>query len=245
VGPTCQTPLSAPGPPGSALLPRGCHAPRHARMLNALSGPRADVPTAPRRPNRLASPRPDCAITRSEADHRCPSAPTTIVRPSDAVASFIHGERRLSSPLAVLHPWSVEPTSPSLLPVTGPPPATVAPPHRKNFAAEPVFSSSPSTRSSGELFSPSPCPTGSLTAVGARPPPFAPPPPLWHRRRPRHDACPECGDRSGVRRATPRRRGPHRLRPARQAQAARCAHGPRPAWPWAMHVLCTWAEPVP
>jgi hypothetical protein len=56
--------------------------------------------------------------------------------------------------------------------------STVAPPLRKNTTAEPVFSPSPSTRSSGELYPPPPCPAGSLTVVGARPPPFAPPPPL-------------------------------------------------------------------
>jgi hypothetical protein len=44
-------------------------------------------------------------------------------------------------------------------------------------------------RSSGKL-SPPPCPAGGLTVVGARPPPFAPPPPLWCRRRPRYDARP-------------------------------------------------------
>jgi hypothetical protein len=156
-------PLSAPGPPSSAPLPRGCHAPRRSSALNALSGPRAGVPTAPFRPhrrrcpNRLALPRPNHTAAMSES---------CAVRPSDAVASFIHGDRRPSSPLAVLHSWSVELTFPSLLPVAGPPPATVDPPHRKSAAAEPVFSPSPSTRSSDELSSPPPCPAGSLTVVG-------------------------------------------------------------------------------
>jgi hypothetical protein len=169
VSPTCQTPLSASGPPGSAPLPRGCHVPHRSSALSTLSGPRAGVPTAPvptgcskiaaalPTPHRLTHPdsaRPDRAITRSEADRRCPSAPTAAVRPSDAVASFVHGERRPSSPLTVLHPWSVELTSPSLLPITGPPSATVAPPRQKNTAAEPVFFPSPSTRSSGKLFPP-------------------------------------------------------------------------------------------
>jgi hypothetical protein len=49
VGPTCQTPHAAPGPRGSASLPRGCHVPRSSRTLKALSGPRAGVPTAPSR----------------------------------------------------------------------------------------------------------------------------------------------------------------------------------------------------
>jgi hypothetical protein len=130
-------------------------------------------------PNRLASPRPVPTAppplseatppSMSEARH-CPAVPTVV--------RFVHGERRPSPPLVVFRPWSVELTSPSLLPIAGPLPTTIAPPHRKNTGAEPVFSPSPSTRSSGELFSPSPCPTGSLTVVGARPSPFAPPPSL-------------------------------------------------------------------
>jgi hypothetical protein len=136
-------------------------------------------------------------------------------------------------PLTVFHPWSIELTSPSLLPIAGPPPATVAPPRWKNSAAEPVFSPSLSTRSSGELSPPPPCPAGSLTVVGARPPPFAPPPPLWHHRRPSHDT------RSGAVTA------PMCVMPSRAAQAARCAHGPHPTWPWAAHALCMWAKPTP
>jgi hypothetical protein len=82
-------------------------------------------------------------------------------------------------------------SSPSpLLTIAGPPPTTVATPRQRNAAAEPDFFSSPSTRSSGELAFCPPCPAGSLTVVGARPPPFAPSLPLWHRRRPRRDACP-------------------------------------------------------
>jgi hypothetical protein len=174
VGPTCQTsrqPASlAPPPPDRALL--SAPSPRLTRA----------VPTA-----RSPGPKPP---PRSEVDRRCPSAPTTVVRPSDAVTSFVHGECRPSSPLAILHPWSVELTFPSLLTVAEPLPATVAPPRRRNATAEPDFFSSPSTRSSGELAFRPPCPAGSLTVVGARPPPFASSPPLWRRRRLRHDARP-------------------------------------------------------
>jgi hypothetical protein len=235
VVPTCQTPLSTPGPPGSAPLPRGCHASCRTRALNALSGPRAGIPTAQRCSDRAAaavrtaSPRPvptvppplseAMPLSVSEA-HRCPAV--------SAVPRFIHGERRSSPPLAVFRPWSVELTSPSLLPVAGPPPATVAPPRRKNATAEPVFSPSSSTRSSGELFSPSPCPAGSLTVVGARPPPFAPPPPLWRRRRSRHDACPESGDRSGVRRAAPSRAAQAEAGPTSAGRALRTRTAPAP-----------------
>jgi hypothetical protein len=168
VGPICKTfrqPASlAPLPPDRA--PLSAPSPRLTRA----------VPTA-----RSPGPKPP---PRSEVDRRCPSALTAAVRPSDAVTSFVHGERRPSSPLAVLHPWSVELTFPSLLTVAGPLPATVAPPHRRNATAEPNFFSSPSTRSSDELAFRPPCPASSLTVVGARPPPFAPSPPLWHRRRP-------------------------------------------------------------
>jgi hypothetical protein len=182
VGLTCQTSLTALGPPASAPLPRGCHAPRRFSTSKALSGPRAGVPTAPFRPrrrrctNRLASPVPIAPSPglKSIVAVRAPRPPLSrrLCR-----REHIHGECRSSSPLAVLRPWSVELTFPSLLAVAGPPPATVAPPHRKNAAAEPVFSPSPSTRSSGELSPPPSCPAGSLTVVGARPPPFAPPPP--------------------------------------------------------------------
>jgi hypothetical protein len=119
--------------------------------------------------------------------------------------------------------WSGELTFPSLLTVAGPSLATVAPPCQKNTAAEPDSFPSLSMRSSGELSSPPPCPAGSLTAVGARPPPFAPPPPLWRRRRPRRDTRPESGDRSGVRRAVVGRTG--RGRPGkRRPRAAHTGH---------------------
>jgi hypothetical protein len=134
---------------------------------------------------------------RSKVDRRCPSALTAAVRSSDAVVSFVHCERRPSSPLAVLRPWSIELTSPSLFTIAGPPPATVAPPRRRNAAAEPDFFSSPSTRRSGELAFHPPCPAGSLTVVGARPPPFAPSSPLWRRRRPRCDARPGAVTEAG------------------------------------------------
>jgi hypothetical protein len=216
VGPTCQTPLSAPGLPGSAPLPRGCHVPRRTRALNALSGPRAGVPTAPRRSDWLSEP-PRLAPSRPR--RRCCPKP----------------RRRPCLKLVAVRPSPPSRDS-STVSVAGPPPATVAPPRRKNAAAEPVFS--PSTRSSGELFSPSPNPVGSLTAVGARPPPFAPPPPLWHRRQPRRDARPESGDRSDVCHAVAGRTGrgrPGKRRPraapmgcasAVNAGRARCVRGP-------------------
>jgi hypothetical protein len=226
------------------------NAPRHSNALKALSGPRAGIPTAPFRPRRrrcpncLAPPRlarPDRAVARSEADHHCPSAPIIAVRPSDAVASFVHGEHRPRSPLTVLCPWSVKLTFPSVLTGAGPPPATVAPPHRRNATTEPALFPSPSTRSFGELFFPPPCPAGSLTVVGPRPPPFAPPPPLWHRRRPCCDTrlgavtAPACAAlrRTVAGRVGRGRPGKRRPRAAHMGRAprgrgprTRCAHGP-------------------
>jgi hypothetical protein len=167
----------------AAWLPRAAPL---ARLKDAVgTAPRHPDSPPDRAPLSAPSPRLTCAVPtarspglklphQSEADRRCPSAPTAAVRPSDVVASFIHGERRPNSPLAVLRPWSIELTSPSLLTITGPPPATVAPSRRRNAPAEPDFFSSPWTRSSSELFFPPPCLAGSLTVVGARPPPFAP-----------------------------------------------------------------------
>jgi hypothetical protein len=147
--------------------------------------------------------------------------------------SFVHGERRPSSPLIVLHSWSVELTFPSLLTVAGPLPATVAQPRQRNAAAEPEFFPSPSTRSSGELFFPPPCPADSLTVMGARPPPFALPPPLWHRR-------------SGMPRAVAGHTG--RGRPSeRRSRAAHPGHthvamGRARAVCVGQAPLCNWAE---
>jgi hypothetical protein len=139
VGPTCQTPRTAPGPPGSTSFSHGCHALRRSSTLKALSGPRAGVSTAPFRPrrchcpNRLASPVPTTSSPRLK--------PTVAVREPRPPLSgrlrhheHVHGERRPSFPLAVLRPWSIELTFPSLLAVAGPPSTTVAPTRQKNTA---------------------------------------------------------------------------------------------------------------
>jgi hypothetical protein len=161
---------------------------RASRQLTSSASPSPQQrPHARRSPNRLTSliptaptpgPKPTVAVRAPR-----PSLPGRLRR-----REHDHGERRPSSPLVVLRPWSIELTLPSLLTVAGPPPATVAPPHRRNAAAEPDFFSSPSMRSSGELAFHPPCPAGSLTIVGARPSPFAPSPPLWRHRRSRRDA---------------------------------------------------------
>jgi hypothetical protein len=169
---------------------------------------KAAVETARRASRQLASPAPPMPRQRLAAPACLPTvpylacaatAPTGRVRaplsedatahcPSASEPSPLpgrlrrrehdHGERRPSSSLAVLHLWSVELTLPSLLAVAGPPPATVAPLHWRDAAVEPDFFSSASTRSSGELAFRPPCLAGSLTVGGARPPPFAPSPPL-------------------------------------------------------------------
>jgi hypothetical protein len=160
-----------------------------------------------------ASPAPPTAASRAPP----PPRPAMSARPCPKVPRTASPHR--SSPVEL---------ELTLLAVAGPPPATVAPPHRGDAAAEPDFFSSPSTRSSGELAYHPSCPAGSLTVVGARPPPLAPSPPLWRRRRPRR--AHGSGDRSGVRHAAPRHHGPHWPRPAQRAQAA-------PAWPWAVRLV--------
>jgi hypothetical protein len=101
---------------------------------------------------------------------------------------FLHGERRPTASPRRSSPVELELTLLSLLAITGPLPSTVAPPRRGDAAAKPDFFSSPSTRSSGELACRPSCPAGSLTVVGARPPPLTPSPLLWHRRQPCCDA---------------------------------------------------------
>jgi hypothetical protein len=106
--------------------------------------PDSAAPFRPRRRrclNRLASPRPIPTVPSPLSEAAPPPYPYPVtVRPSSAVASFIHSERRPSLPLVVSFSWSVELTFPSLLTVAGPPLATVAPPHRKkNTTVEPDF----------------------------------------------------------------------------------------------------------
>jgi hypothetical protein len=127
------------------------HAPPPRPAMSARPCPKAPRPAIRAEPSPLSPPSPSRAST---SEHR-PSA-----------------SRRRSSPV------ELELTLLSLLTIAGPPPATVAPPHRRDAAVEPDFFSSPSKRSSGELACRPPCPTGSLTIVGARPPPFTPSPPL-------------------------------------------------------------------
>jgi hypothetical protein len=158
--------LASPAPPSPRQRPRARCSPNCLASL---------VPTAPSH-----GPKPIVAVR----------APRPSLSGCLRHREHDHGERRPSSPLAVLRPWSVELTLPSLLTIVGPPPATVAPPRRRNAVAEPDFFSSPSMRSSGELAFRPPCPMGSLTVVGARPPPFALSPPLWCHRRPRHLVAP-------------------------------------------------------
>jgi hypothetical protein len=235
---------------------RGRHAPRRCRGLKPLSGQRAARPDSSPRPRRRCpdsaaparlptAPRLTCAAAAptghvhmplsEDAMPRCPSAPEPSPLPGRLRRhEHDHGERRPCSPLAVLHPWSIDLTLPSLLAIAGPPPATVAPSRRRDAAAEPDFFSSPSTRSSGELAFRPPCPAGSLTVVGARPPPFAPSPPLWRRRRPRHDACvgavtaPTCAAlrRAVVGRASRGRPSEHRPDTRGRGPCTRCVCGP-------------------
>ncbi len=185
---------AAPGLRGSAPLPPGRHVPRRQCGLKCCLDSAASRQPALRAPELRASrlrrrppPRP---VRRISTASRAPPPPRPAVfacplsEPRRSRCrrlrrrEFLHGERR---PTASPHRFSLvelELTLLSLLAVAGSPPATVAPPHRGDAAAEPDFFSSPSTRSSGELACRPPCPAGSLTVVGARLPPFATSPPL-------------------------------------------------------------------
>jgi hypothetical protein len=165
--------------------------------VKALSG-RRRVPTAhPAPPDRClaalaCSARPLPRVRRRLPDQPCPRAPVRRCHAPRSEPSrrrlrrreFLHGERR---PTASPHRSSPVELELSLLAVTRPPPATVAPPHRGDAAAEPDFFSSPSTRSSGELACRPSCPAGSLTVMGAPPPLLASSPPLcaWAEPTPR------------------------------------------------------------
>jgi hypothetical protein len=106
VGPTCQTPCAAPGPLGSAPLPRGCRAPRRSSALKVLPGTRVGVPTAPSRPRRVRHP-PDSLAPRT-------TVPTVAVR-SRRRSSITMPPRR--SPVTVV---------PCYRPSAGEPPASSA-----------------------------------------------------------------------------------------------------------------------
>jgi hypothetical protein len=138
VGPTWQLtvaawlPRTAPRPRIKCAVGTACRRPDSATPFRPAAF-RPAVRTASPRPVPIAPPPLSEATPPSVSEaHRCPAV--------SAVARFVHGERRPSPPLAVFRLWSVELTSPSLLPVARPSPATVAPPRRKNAAAEPVFS---------------------------------------------------------------------------------------------------------
>jgi hypothetical protein len=89
-------------------------------------------PRCRRCPNSLTSPRPVPTAPSPLSEATPPPCPNPVaVRPSSAVASFVHGEHRQSLPLAVSLPWSVELTFSSLLTIAGLPSATVAPPRWK------------------------------------------------------------------------------------------------------------------
>jgi hypothetical protein len=178
VGPTYQPPLSEQGPPVSTPSPRGCHTPA---PLTRLKG---SVGTARRRPDshsdraprclrrRLASraPVPTAPSSVSEVDRRCPAASAV------ASSSTVSGARGPSCRFFFRGVLSLPPSPSSPSQDRRRPPEPL--PHRRTSPPIRFFSPSPSTRSSGELSPPLPCPAGSLSAVGARAPSFAPPPPL-------------------------------------------------------------------
>jgi hypothetical protein len=132
VGPTCQTPCAAPGPPGSALLPRGCHAPRCSSALRTLSGLRVGVPTAlptkprcPRRHLAVTSPQARVVLTACSPSPKPPprseAAPPLSEPCTDAAVAGLHRARRAMPPGAVV--------------ISAPPPLTPLPPHRRKTTA--------------------------------------------------------------------------------------------------------------
>jgi hypothetical protein len=82
--PPCQTPRAAPGPPGSAPLPHGCHAPRRSHATA--------VGTAGRPPARLAP-----LVARPTAS-RCPSLALPLVPPSQPPRSEAADVRSVAMP---------------------------------------------------------------------------------------------------------------------------------------------------
>jgi hypothetical protein len=162
-----------------------CRARLSARLKGTVRTTRWHLDSRPDRTSTLSEPRrclashalvPTVPSSVSGADRCCPSVPPSL---SGCLRrrELFHGERNPSPLLPLFRPWNVEPSSLSLHPDAGPPPATGALASSENAAADPVFSPSPSTRSSGELSPSPPCPVASLSAVGARATSFAPPPP--------------------------------------------------------------------
>jgi hypothetical protein len=175
VGPTYQQPLSAPGPPVSAPWLRGCHVPAPLTRLKCAVGTARRIPTAvPTAPPLSESRRclTSCALipttpsTVSKADQRCLSAPPSLSgRLRRRV--LVHGERSPSLFLPLffrgklsLAPSPSSPSQDRRWPLEPSPHRRTPPPIR-------FFSPSLSTRSSGELSPPPPCPAGSLSTVGA------------------------------------------------------------------------------
>jgi hypothetical protein len=209
------------------------------------SAPRPCAASRPPRPCRRPLPH----VRRHHPDQPCPRAPVQrcnapLSEPSRRRCrrlrrrEFLHGERRPTASPRRSSPVELELTLLSLLAVAGPPPATVAPPRRGDAAAEPDFFSSPSTRSSGELACRPSCPAGSLTVVGARPPPLMPSPPFvaLSPAAPRHAY--RSGDRSGVRRSAPSRAALAEASPASAGRAHAVRVGRADAAAWATRTVC-------
>jgi hypothetical protein len=170
----------------AAWMPRARTVPRRSRALSALPRPRTGVPTAVPIAPPLSEPRrrlasrvlvPTAPSSVSEADRRCLSAPPSLfgrLRRHE----LIHGERSPSPflPLFFRGTLSLAPSSSSPSQDCHQPPEPS--PRRRTPQLIRFFSPSPSMRSSGLLSPPPPCPAGSLSAVGPRAAPFAPPLPL-------------------------------------------------------------------
>jgi hypothetical protein len=180
------------GPPISHRFPRRARlsvcrhrmAATHLHRTAPLAHLKCTVGTARRhpdsRPDRAAAVRappsphlashvlvPTAMSSVSEADRRCPSAPPSLsghLRRRE----LVHGERSPSPflPLFFRGTLSLAPSSSSPSQDCRRPPEPS--PCQRTPPLIRLFSPSPSTRSSGGLSPPPPCPAGSLSTVGAR-----------------------------------------------------------------------------
>jgi hypothetical protein len=256
-GPACQPSHAAPGPRGSSPLPRGRHAPRRQRGLKRCqdSAARPDsrcpdtlrrarqrhlaAPPVSRPPRPCRSP-PDSAPPR--ARRRRPDRPVSVRLCPKTPRPAVRARHRCRAAARAPPP---PPCFPSPLPaplhehlclLRAFPSPLPAPPHE--HLRPPVFPRrQPPPTSAASLAKPPQRPSSTCTVpspptlagkvlesqCGASSPAVSEPAVTV-------DAPLELGTGASS-------TGPRWPRPAQRAQTT-------PAWPWAAHALCTWAEPT-
>jgi hypothetical protein len=168
------------GPPVSAPSPCGCHMPALLARLKGAVGTPHRHPNSPPDRAPLSAPSPRLARAVPTAHSPGPKPPPCCPKPPHCCSSTALTPSLPAAPRQVsratgrrcrLRAAANSPfVSPSQDRCRPPEPS----PRRRTPSSIQFFSPSPSTRSSGELSPPPPCPVGSLSAVGARAPPFAP-----------------------------------------------------------------------